>query len=372
MTSSKILVRELVNDDRRALDKFVGQNVYGDLMQSWEWGSVKSSGGDWRPLRIGAFDSSNRFIGSISILVRKLPLVGNFYYAARGPVLADWSDAGLLTALLESIRDYARKDSAAFLKIDPALPVENAEAQSLIERSGFQPPTEFDVQGFGGTQPRTVMVLDIGGPSMDDLLMACKPQCRRNIRISEKKGVEIIPDTTRDDLALFYELLKITAERDGFRVRGFAYYETLWDELVPRGLGKVFLTKYEGNYLSGAFCFVIGDKCVYVYGASSNENRNVMPNYGMQWAMIAWAKSQGCTLYDFRGVSPKKQAAASATEQPQPDDHLQGLNRFKEGFGARYVEYIGEYDLIYNKAAYWLWTHGKPKAQELIKKFKKT
>ena len=27
-----------------------------------------------------------------------------------------------------------------------------------------------------------------------------------------------------------------------------------------------------------------------------------MPNYLIQWTMIQWAKEQGCTLYDFRGV----------------------------------------------------------------------
>ena len=214
------------------------------------------------------------------------------------------------------------------------------------------------------------MVLDIGELPMDDLLMACKPQCRRNIRICQKKGVEIFDETKREDLPVFYDLLRTTALRDGFRVRGLSYYETLWDELVPNGLGKLFLTKYEGQYLSGAFCFVLGDKCVYVYGASSNENRNVMPNYGMQWAMIGWAKGRGCTLYDFRGVSPKKKSEADGDEEGK-DDHLSGLNRFKEGFGARYVEYMGEFDLVYNKPAYWLWTKAKPKAKALLKKFRK-
>ena len=215
------------------------------------------------------------------------------------------------------------------------------------------------------------MVLDIGEGTMDELIMACKPQCRRNIRICEKKGVEVVVNAKRQDLPAFYDLLKITAQRDGFRVRSLSYYETLWDELVPVGLGKVFLTRYEGQYLSGAFCFKIGDKCVYVYGASSNEYRNVMPNYGMQWAMIGWAKEQGCTVYDFRGVSPKKKGDTESAGDGDKEDHLQGLNRFKEGFGARYVEYVGEYDLIYNKAAYWLWTKGKPKAQALLKKLKK-
>jgi peptidoglycan pentaglycine glycine transferase (the first glycine) len=339
-------------------------------MQTWEWGRIKSTGGDWIPLRFGAFDGNGRLIASISILVRKLPIIGNFYYAPRGPVLSDWSNISVLTSLLAAVRVRSLADSAAFLKIDPAVPRECSSVFGHLKDAGFQSPAGFDDQGFGGTQPKTVMVLDIGERSMDELLMACKAQCRRNIRICQKKGVEISTDTQRDDLEPFYALLQITADRDGFRVRSLSYYQTLWDELVPKGYGKLFVTKYEGKYLSAAFCFLIGNKCVYVYGASSNEHRNVMPNYGMQWAMIEWAKGEGCTLYDFRGVSPRKKSDESAGE-PEVDDHLSGLNRFKEGFGARYVEYVGEYDLVYNKVAYWLWSKGKPAAKALLKKIKK-
>ena len=54
--------------------------------------------------------------------------------------------------------------------------------------------------------------------------------------------------------------------------------------------------------------------------------------------MIRWAKSTGCTVYDFRGVSGNL----------DPDHPLFGLYRFKEGFGAKLVEYVGEYDLPFS------------------------
>jgi lipid II:glycine glycyltransferase (peptidoglycan interpeptide bridge formation enzyme) len=204
------------------------------------------------------------------------------------------------------------------------------------------------------------MILDIDGKYDDDLLMIFKAQCRRNVRIAEKKGVTALTGCSREHLVPFYDILKITALRDGFTVRPFSYYETLWDQLVENGLGKLFLTEFEGQYLSGALCFTIGDKAVYVYGASSNENRNVMPNYAMQWAMIRWARDIGCKTYDFRGVAPVK----PGTEASPEAEHLQGLNRFKEGFGAEFVEYLGELDLPLDSTKYWLWTNGKPAVQK--------
>jgi lipid II:glycine glycyltransferase (peptidoglycan interpeptide bridge formation enzyme) len=216
------------------------------------------------------------------------------------------------------------------------------------------------------------MQLDLAGRSEQEVLAAFKGQTRRNVKLAiEKHGVEVVTDTTRADLAEFDRLMQITGERDGFRPRPLSYFEALWDNLVPAGMAKLFLTRYEGQNLSGALCFIIGDKSWYVYGASSNEHRNVMPSYAMQWAMIRWAREAGCSWYDFRGVSPRRRAEGESAEEVEKEDHLQGLNRFKEGFGTRYVEYIGEFDFIYKPSAYWLFTYGKPAAQNLLRKLRR-
>jgi lipid II:glycine glycyltransferase (peptidoglycan interpeptide bridge formation enzyme) len=197
-------------------------------------------------------------------------------------------------------------------------------------------------------------------PSIDDLLAGCKPKWRYNIRLAEKKGVIVRTGHKPGDLKTFYELLQETAKRDRFLVRGYSYYEHMWDTLVDPGYTELFLTEYEGETIAGALSFVFGDKCWYTYGASSNSHRNVMPNHLMQWRMIEWAKESGCAWYDFRGVSQQKESDSS--------DHLSGLNRFKEGFGAQFEEYIGEFDLPLSAAWYWAWTVGKPKMASFLRR----
>jgi len=361
---------ELTSADRERWNTFVARNAYGDVLQAWEWGEVKSAGGDWSALCLAVSDGAEIRGGSL-LLKRKIPLVGCFYYAPRGPLMADWDDTRALEVLVDGIRRHAKADGAAFIKIDPAISSDNEAACKSLESLGFVLPPGVDPQGFGGTQPRCVMVLDIGGKTEDELLAQCKAQCRRNIRKSQKFGVEVVSEITREHIEPFYNLLAITAKRDGFTVRPRSYYEVLWDNLVANGLGKLFLTRYEGHYLSGALCFAIGDKCWYVYGASSNEYRDVMPNYAMQWAMIRWAQERGCVIYDFRGVSPRRRQEGEDAESLEKEDHLQGLNRFKEGFGARYVEYIGERDLPLNRAGYWAWNNAKPAAAKIIRKLRR-
>jgi len=76
----------------------------------------------------------------------------------------------------------------------------------------------------------------------------------------------------------------------------------------------------------------------------------VMPNFLLQWEMIEWAKSIGCTVYDFRGISGNL----------DPTNPLYGLFRFKKGFNGVYTEFIGEFDLVFDSLMYKLWDVGIP------------
>jgi lipid II:glycine glycyltransferase (peptidoglycan interpeptide bridge formation enzyme) len=349
-------------------NEFVGRLPEGDVLQAWEWAAVKSP--DWIPIRLGVFRDDTLVAGA-ALLSRTLPAIGRYYYASRGPLLADWSDEGAFLTLLQAVKERAKQDGAAFFRIDPAIQVERADVVQMLQRHGFEPAEDGDAQGFGGMQPRCVMQLDLAGRSLEEIRASFKGQARRNIKLAvEKHGVEVVTETSRDDLATFHDLYQITASRDGFRPYPLSYLQTLWDVLIPNGMAKLFLTRYEGQVLSGAICFTIGDKAWYVFGASSNEHRNVMPNYAMQWAMISWAKSLGCRWYDFRGVSPRRRQEGESAAEAEQDDHLQGLNRFKEGFSPRYVEYIGEWDLVYNKPAYWAFTIGRPIAQKVARRLR--
>jgi len=94
--------------------------------------------------------------------------------------------------------------------------------------------------------------------------------------------------------------------------------------------------------IAGTIAIHFGDKVWYLYGASSNEHRNLMPNYLLQWTMIKWALELGCRIYDFRGVS------GDLSE----DNPLYGLYRFKRGFNGDFCEFLGEFDYVVNPIVY--------------------
>ncbi len=320
---------------------FVAGSPRGHILQSHEWGEVKRFTG-WEPLRLAVSDKGT-YRATALILKRRLPIFGrSLFYAPRGPVI-DFRDKTTFDFLTGEVRKLARGHRAIFLKIDPDLPArEFADVTEFLKTKGFR---KIDKGlGFEGVQPRFVFRLDITR-SPEELLKQMEGKTRYNIRLAERKGVVINDNCTREDLKAFYQLLQETTKRDEFLVRSYDYFEKLWDVLAPKGMAKLFMARYQGEYIAGTLAFLFGDKCWYIYGASANQHRGVMPNYALQWQMILWAQSRGCRMYDFRGVSGDL----------DPANPLYGLYRFKKGFGAEFTEFIGEFDLPFSTGWYWLW-----------------
>jgi len=328
---------QIWGDERRdAWRAFIAEQPYGDLLQTMEWGALKARSG-WEPLPLAAVES-NRQVAAALLLKRTLPQPFRaLLYCPRGPIL-DWRRRELVHAVLEAIREQARRHEALFAKFDPAVPAKETNVSELLREHACVPACgePEDDGGFGGVQPRYVMKTNLT-PHPDELLASFKSKTRYNIRLASRKGVVVKVDTTRHDLPEFYKLLQVTAERDRFLIRPQKYYEDLWELLVEPGLAHLFLGYYEQELIAGALCFILGHQCWYVYGASSNRHRQRMPNHLVQWTAMQWARERGCTVYDFRGVAPN-------TEQGRASP-LYGLNRFKEGFAAELVEYAGEWDL---------------------------
>ena len=324
--------------------EFVAAHPAGDVLQCMEWGDLKSRTG-WTPTTL-AVTEGDRIVAGAMALKRMAPMGRSILYCPRGPVV-DLADSEALGCLIEGLRKLARDEKAILIKIDP--PVVGDEAAETLRAIGFC-PAPIEEKGFGGTQPRAVMkTLPLGDD--EGLLARFKSKWRYNIRLADRKGVVINGDTTPDDLRDFYSILKETGERDGFHVRDFAYYEDIYRCIIEPGLGRLFMASLGDQPLSGAIDFILGRQCWYVYGASSNEHRNLMPNHLLQWRMMQWARDEGCQVYDFRGVP---------LDRPGNDAGLEGLVRFKAGFDARYVEYVGEWDLPLSSLLYGAFTRLEP------------
>lgn len=344
-------IQILTPDQAIAFDAAVASGERPDFLQSWGWGELKATTG-WLPHRLRLCDATGAAVGVCSVLERRLPGLGPLLYAPRGPLI-DWGRAASARSALLDLASFARSRGAFALKCDPAVPVTMSECADALDAVGFR-RTEAGAS-FEGVQPAFVMHLPLAGRTEADLLSHMAPKTRYNIRLAARKGVRVrLGQET--DLPTFYDLLVETARRDGFGVRDFSYFQAMWRCLLRRGDGYLLIAIAEGEPLAGAIIFHMGSTAWYLYGASSNRKRGMMAPYAVQWEAISRALADGRRLYDFRGVSGDL----------TPTSPLYGLYRFKHGFGAELVEYVGEWDLPLRPAAYWMARRGVPAARHIM------
>lgn len=324
--------------DPQKWDDFVRQHPRGHLLQLSAWGDLKSDYG-WKPVRVSATEG-NAIFGGAQLLLRKLPLfLGTLAYLPYGPVV-DWHDETLVETVMRAVHQTAKVNGAAFLKIEPGFEVETTQLEAL----GFRESPQ-TVQ-----PPRTVLVELADNETM---LQRMNQMTRRNIRKSEKFEVEI-REGSRQDVNSFNAILHETGERQDFGVHVPAYYEKAYDLFVPLGDAVLLMASYAGQDLAGVFVFKVGDQAWYLYGASSNHERQRMAAFGVQWAGIQWARDKGCKTYDMYGIPDENEAVLEAQFETRHDD-LWGVYRFKRGWGGRVVRTLGTWDKIYHRPVYGLY-----------------
>jgi peptidoglycan pentaglycine glycine transferase (the first glycine) len=322
-------------------DEFVRERD-GHLLQSWRWGEFKSRFG-WRAERLTVTDqASGQLKGAAQVVVRRLPL-GRMAYVPKGP-LADPGDRDTWARLLTTLRDWGRERGVTFLKIEPDWEGQHPLAQ-LFEEEGYRVSA-------GGIQPATTIVVSLEEDE-DDILKQMKSKTRYNVRLAERKGVTV-KEGDEGDISLFYQLMKETRDREEFGIHGRDYYVEAWRTFAPQDQARVFLAYYEDEPLAGLMAFAFGSRAYYLYGASSDRHRNLMPNHLLQWRAMLWAKGRGCTNYDLWGVPDEAGEGDEDMEEVLKRGGLWGVYRFKRGFGGRVVRHSPSYDYVYSPLLYWL------------------
>jgi peptidoglycan pentaglycine glycine transferase (the first glycine) len=333
-------------EDRERWNDAVVRQPAAHVLQSYEWGEFKSRHG-WKPFRL-LFVSRGAEVAAVSVLMRRLPRVPwSVMYAPKGPCL-NYDNPGLLPMVLDGLEELCRERRAIFLKIDPDVPADRSDVTRLLKERGWRASAE-------QIQFRNTMLVDLR-PSEEELLGAMKSKWRYNVRLARRRGVEVV-EGGMSDLPLFYEMYTATSARGEFIIRPFSYYADAWGTFVSQERARLLLARYEGEVLGGLILFHFGNKAWYMYGASTDRHRNLMPNHLLQWEAMRWAKADGCAFFDMWG----------APDVMDESDPMWGVYRFKEGFGGEFTSYVGAYDFPASRFVYWLYTAVMPRFLDLLR-----
>ncbi|SRR5829696_1279373 len=326
----------------------------GHILQSHEWGEFKRRLG-WRPVRV-ALERSGEVVGLGQFLAyNTAPVPGVLLYCPKGPWLP-WDEEEAIRTFFEGVQTVARRIGAHTVKIEPEVLEQQKDVKALLDRLGFY-KARYDLN------IKSTLVVDLKA-SEEDLLARMKSKTRYNVRLAARKGVEVIEPEFEKGFEIFYKWMNATSERkQGYVLRRpLGYLHSVMRAMRDAGQGHLFFAEHEGTPLAGMYVFTFGEKYWYMYGASSDEKRNLKANYVLQWEVMRWAKERGLTHYDMVGV-------------PKPEDldessSLWGVYKFKEGFGGELVDTIGCYDLPVKRARAAAWYKLEPAYYRLYYKLK--
>jgi len=308
-------------------DEFLSQYPDVNLLQSSGWGLLKSDFG-WEPTYVKGSSAG------AMVLFRHVPLGFSIAYIPKGPVGKNWQE------LWPPVDQLCRERRAIFLKVEPDV-WENAGDDLDSSLAGFRHIPNSTVQ------PQRTLIISLRG-NEEEWLARMKQKTRYNIRLATKKEIKVHPS---DDIDAFSGMMEITGERDGFGVHRGDYYRKAYEIFHPGGKCELLLASYGGKPLAGLMVFAHGPRSWFLFGGSSNEERNRMPTYLLQWEAMRWAASRGCLEYDMWGT-PDEDLETLERDFQHRSDGLWSVYRFKRGFGGELRRSVGAWEKVYMPGMY--------------------
>ncbi|MFE3289973.1 lipid II:glycine glycyltransferase FemX [Rhodococcus sp. NPDC059234] len=272
----------------------------------------------------------------------RVPRIGS-YWQIPGPGVTDVDN---LLRVTDSLVALAAENDIFTIRIDPQIEEDGAAIRRLVDR-GLR-------RTMSWTCDHTVLV-DLTG-SEDEVLRRFSTRARRWIKRAARDGVVVERvEATGENCRIKYELLNATAD-NRFAIMSLEATIRSYQQMQEAGTGQLFLARYKGNVVAGAFAIQVGEASLYLTGASVRKDPGSSEGNGLgahgvghavQWEIMRWARENDCTWYDMYG-SPSSRFAEDSAHP------LYGVGQFKLSFNKQITDYIGCYDVPVRRGRAWI------------------
>lgn len=317
------MVREATLEDKRFFDKLAPHPL-----QSFAWGDFREKTGLAVSKLVRIEDE--KIVETALVTWHKLPLIGK--------VIGYLPKTGILSEeMMEALVLQGKKRKAVMIKMEPLIEERTKEAdmwKKLVSRFGLRPGKSLFT--------KYTMILDLS-LSEEELLAGMHPKTRYNLRLSERKGVKVEMSDTMEYFEDYWRLMNETTIRQGFFAHTKRYHQSMFETLSKSGMARMLVAKLDNKILVCWVIFLHNKTLYYPYGASTRDDKNVFASNLVMWEAIKWGKKMGAVQFDMWG---------SLGFDPDTKDPWYGFHRFKQGFGAKVVEFVGTYDLVIDSIFY--------------------
>ena len=292
------------------------------LLQSWGWGELQAGAG-WAVERL---EAGGRGL-PLTVLrgAAGAPGLPPRLYVPKGPA-CDPSDAETWSAVLSELQRLAGRAGAASVTVEPnAWYGERARLAAVLAAPAWHAAPV--------VQPEHTAVVDLRGGEAA-VLARMKPKGRYNIRLAEKRGVEIrSPLDPAEAAAEMARLSAATARRQGINLPGVAYFRRAL-EVVPTA--RVHVALVEEEAVAAVLVAHFAGEMIYLYGGSEAAHRERQPSSLLHFHVIREAIAAGCHSYDLWGIPPGA----------DPGHPWHGLRQFKLQLGGVERSSAGAFEMV--------------------------
>lgn len=303
------------------LRSFNDANIY----QTWSYGKVR-----WGEKKLShiVLYKEDEVVGAAQVIIKKLPIINRgIAYVRWGPI---WRVKGkeddienlrrILKALIE---EYVIKRNLLLRVIPNEMDCSGENVVKCYESENFQ-------KKILEVYSHRTFLLNLE-QSLEQLRKKLDAKWRNQLNRAEKNGLSIIEGTDYELYNTFLMLQQELLERKKYSP-GVDYDEfgAIQKDLPEDFKMRIFVCLHEGIPVASSVISAVGNKGIYLLGATGNNGLNLKGSYLLQWRMIQWLKEIRCCSYDLGGINPEKNP---------------GVYEFKAGLKGSDTYYLGCFEI---------------------------
>ena len=188
------------------LEEFLKNNPNINFMQTPNWAEIKEN---WKKEFIIVRNKENKITGTMSILLRKVPIINRYImYAPRG-FICETNDKETLEKLTNKAKEIAKKYKAFIFILDPDVTNEDQKFKNIMTDLGYKMKKNIKSSN-DVIQPKYLYKLNIKNKNEEEVMKLFSQKTRYNIKLAIKKESVL---ASRSILNTFLDKTKSTKQK---------------------------------------------------------------------------------------------------------------------------------------------------------------
>ena len=387
------------NIDKDKYIKFTDNHQKSHFLQSYAWGQFCKRIKGQIPYYVGLENNDNNLVATALILLKKTPFGYSYGYCPRGFIL-DYSDLNLIKEFSSYLKQFMKDKKIIYIKFDPDISYQDIDEEGKPFEGGnnnyelynYMLSLGYKHTGFyklyEGNQPRYTFRIDLN-KDWEEIETKMSKSFLKSVKRSELYDFEIDNEPNVEN---FYHLIQCNSSKDDFDAHNLNYYKIFTEELEKEKLVKYFNISIKPKNLINKFTKDIDnlkleleknkkrkidiinqinklEKDIEIFNTLKEEKViicSLICTYTKNRAWSMFIGSNEVANLTFAVTRSYYEAIKDAYNKKYdffdlfgtPGDphttykNLAKLHDFKRKFGDKYIEFIGEFDLVNKKLLY--------------------